>query len=218
MVQLIIVDDSVIIQNTLEYILKDKTVYNVLFKASNGLEAIKLLNSTKAKPTIAIVDINMPVIDGVSFTQYVANKYKDISIIGFSVHDHVEAFSAILEAGAKGFIIKENVALLPEAIIVVQNGKTFIDPSLITKWEIYQKNKALKLNIAPSVKFNEKQIEYLILAPTDLTAKELASITNQSTHTINQHKKDVKKKTGVSTRTAQAFYAFKVGIIKTFKL
>ena len=218
MIELIIVEDSPALITCIEKLLIENTNYKIRIKASNGFDVVQKLKTTPIKPRIAIVDINMPVMDGVSLTQFLAKNYKEIFVIGISLYDHIEAFSAILLAGAKGFICKSNLTLLPEAIDKVKQGDTYIDPSVRKEWEKYEEKIKDKKDIISEFRFSDTQIEHLQLIPTDLTLKQIASITNQSTHTVHQHQKEIKKKTGLSSRTSQVVFSIKYGISKVFRI
>ncbi|MEI6184006.1 MAG: response regulator transcription factor [Bacteroidota bacterium] len=215
--ELIIVDDSPAIIKAIENMVINYTNYKIVLKAHNGHEAAIKLQTTKYSNCIAIVDINMPVMDGVCFTQFMANRYKDIKVIGISMYSHVEAFSAILEAGAKGFVNKSNLNILQEAIDKVKQGETFIDPAVKADWEKYlEQNKAL---ISKTNEYNlpNQLIEHLQLLPADITNAQKALLTSQSVHTINQHQKDIKKITGYSSKPSQLIFAIRERIVKTFK-
>ena len=197
--------------------LKNYPEYKVTVKATNGYDLLLKLQKLKHTPTIAIVDINMPVMDGVSSTQFMANKYKNIKVIGISVFNNIGAFSAILEAGAKGFIYKNNLTLISEAIQKVLQGEIFIDPEVKEEWDNFNKKKIINKNTTHQYKINPKEKEHLILMSTELTVDEIATITHQSKSNVNQHQKDIKKKTGKATRISQVMFAIKQGFVKVFR-
>jgi len=218
MVELIIVEDSPALITSIEKLLIEKTDYKIGIKANNGFDMIQKLKTVPIKPSIAIVDINMPIMDGVCLTQFLTRNYKDIFVIGISFHDNIEAFSTILLAGAKGFICKSNLTLLPEAIKKVKQGNTYIDPSVINEWVKYQEKIKNNKDTLSEFCFSDTQIEHLQLISTDLTIKQIAGITNQSPHTVHKHQKEIKMKTGLSSRTSQVVFSIKYGISKVFRL
>ena len=217
MIEIIIVDDCPKIINSIESLFKDNPKYKIVLIASNGLDCLIKFQTAHISPSIAIVDINMPKMDGVSLTHFLSNHNNNIKVIGISVLDNVDGFSAILEAGAKGFVCKFNLISLPVAIETVLNGQTYIDPDVSDDWKNYQHFKKPNNDDLPLYNFTSKEIEHLQLIPTDLTIEEIAQITNQSTHTVNQHQKDIKKKTGFATRTSQVMFGIKQGLVKVFR-
>ena len=217
MTELIIVEDCPVMMNAIENVLKEYPEYKVTIRACNGYDLLLKLQKLKHTPTFAIVDICMPKMDGVSLTQFMSGRYKEINVIGISAFNNIGAFSAIMEAGAKGFIYKSNLTLISEAIQMVLQGEIFIDPEVKEEWENFKEKRRINKNTTQQYKITTKETEHLILLSTELTIDEIAAVTYQTKNTINQHQKDIKKKTGFATRTSQVMFGIKQGFVKVFR-
>ena len=108
MIQVLIVDDSAIIRQGIRSMLEDYPDIHVVGEARNGLEAIFLVE--KLRPSIVLMDINMPKMDGIEATAQITNRYPDTSIIGVSVNANTEHQEAIRRAGAVQLLPKETAA------------------------------------------------------------------------------------------------------------
>ena len=102
----IIVDDHKIFRESLTYVLESQANINVIAQANNGLELLSILKHTK--PDIVLLDIEMPVMDGVEATREAIKLYPDLKILVLSMHKDEEFYSSMIDLGVKGFILKES--------------------------------------------------------------------------------------------------------------
>ena len=115
-VRLLIVDDHAMVREGLKNTLKSYTNIDMVGEASNGEEAILII--PLLKPTVVVMDIVMPKLDGIAATRMLKTLYPNIAVVGFSAHAKSYEINAMLEAGAFEVISKDKAALdLYEAIL-----------------------------------------------------------------------------------------------------
>lgn len=122
--RIIVADDHEIVRKGVCIVLGSRKNFEVSGEASNGQEAV--LKTLRLNPDLVIMDVNMPVLDGLSATKQIKQGLPEIPIIMLSMHDGPEAIQAAQEAGAQGFVTKKDVAAaLLDAVDAVLNGETF---------------------------------------------------------------------------------------------
>ena len=107
MIRVLLVDDHPIMRKGIRSVLESYENIEVIGEASNGLEAVTLANDLT--PSVIIMDVNMPRMDGVQATRLIKQSQPQITIIGLSVNDARSVQRALLQAGASAYVNKDNV-------------------------------------------------------------------------------------------------------------
>ncbi|MDP3666878.1 MAG: response regulator transcription factor [Sediminibacterium sp.] len=104
----------------------------VSIEADNGYQLVKQISCLNKLPAIAILDIQMPVMDGVYTTHFLTSHYPAIKVLAISCHNHPDMVMDMLSAGASGFLVKDNLSgrLLLKAFAAILSGNTFIDETI----------------------------------------------------------------------------------------
>src|SRR3990172_4069831 len=102
---ILIVDDHRLFRSGLRYILEESKQFTVVAEASNGAEFLQLISKTK--PHLVIMDINMPVMNGIEATRQAITRYPDLKILVLSMYGESEYYNTLLELGVRGFVLKE---------------------------------------------------------------------------------------------------------------
>ena len=127
--RIIVADDHEIVRKGVCAVLGSQKNIEVSDEASNGQEAV--LKALRLIPDLIIMDVTMPVLDGLSATRQIKESLPKIPIIILSMHDGPEMIRAVQVAGAQGFVTKKDVATaLLEAVDAVLHGETFFKPHL----------------------------------------------------------------------------------------
>lgn len=136
--KIIIVDDKISYRNSLRNILTTIGNVEVIGEASNGADFLELLK--KMKPDITFMDIEMPIMDGIEATRRAMAIYKDLIIIGISIYANDTYVTNLIEAGARGYLLKmgDNLDLLKN---IIEHPKAEIFFSDTLKEKMYQKSK-----------------------------------------------------------------------------
>lgn len=126
----IIVDDHKIFRESLTYVLESQANINVIAQANNGLELLSILKHTK--PDIVLLDIEMPVMDGVEATREAIKLYPDLKILVLSMHKDEEFYSSMIDLGVKGFILKESdTQKVIKAVDEIVKGSLYFSQELL---------------------------------------------------------------------------------------
>jgi len=133
-IEVLIVDDHSIIRDLFRRLLQRENDIRVVGEAENGRQAIRLVR--QLLPDVIVMDVNMPTIGGIDATRRIRREFPDVEIVGFSTETDREIVSAMLKAGASGFIVKSHAPdHLAESIRAVLAGRTYLSLDLCFKQE-----------------------------------------------------------------------------------
>jgi DNA-binding NarL/FixJ family response regulator len=210
-IKVIIVDDHEIFRNGLQTILNRMENIQLSGIAANGQEAIDLAKSKDVD--VILMDIKMPIVDGIEATKKVIEHKPDLKIIALSMFGDEENLQQMILAGAKGFLLK-NVTrkVLSHAIELVCNGGNYYSEELLgffTKkyiQEIQPENDDLQIT--------KREMEVLQLVAEGLSNQEIADKLFISKRTVDGHKNNLIVKTGSKNMVDLLVYAIKNGLVK----
>lgn len=199
-----VIDDSLKWSKIAENHINKIEGYSLLVKQQDGFNFINWCYHHKQLPDIAIVDIEMPKMDGVQLTDFLTEHFPSIKTIAVSSYCHIEAIEDMISCGAWGYVSKlYDMKNLPQAIIEVAKGILYIDPILqikeisrehLMKTRENQKEQLDKLNLS----FKQKEI--ISLYTTSASQKEIANALSLSTKTIENRVKNVSEILHVNNR------------------
>jgi len=207
--KIIIVDDHLLFSPSLELLIKSFGDYEVIERFENGKVFIDYLeenNSTEID--LILLDVNMPVLDGLSTMKWLKDNRPDLKVIALSVNDDEEIIIKMITNGAKGYLLKDtSPEIFKEAIeCVVEKGFYFtelVSGMLINK--VNSDNKRISLK--------EKEIVFIKHACTEMTYKEIASEMCLSPKTIDGYRESLFDKLEIKTRIGLVLYAIKHKIV-----
>lgn len=149
--------------------------------ANNGKDLVDLVE--RKRPKVVITDIRMPVMDGIEATRIISKKFPDTRIIAFTMFEQDEAVNAMLEAGAKGYILKNSsLEELLKAIRLVASGESYYDASIAAD----SSAKHTKDNV-----LTRRQIEILKLISQGRTNQEIGDALFIGKTTVETHRKNM---------------------------
>ena len=210
----VLVDDHVLLRNGLANLIESFGNYKVLFQANNGKAFIEKLKP-KLLPQLVLLDINMPEMDGYETCLWLKEHYPEIKVLALSMYDNENAVIKMFKAGAKGYILKdcdpdELKAALNTVIIKGFYYSEMVTGKLIHTINALDEKDAYTKNV---IKLNDREINFLKLACTELTYKEIADKMFLSPRTIDGYRDDLFQKLNLKTRVGLVMYAIKNGII-----
>jgi two-component system, NarL family, invasion response regulator UvrY len=206
-------DDHVLLRKGLADLVS-KQGYTVLFQADNGEEFLERLK-TSSDPDIVLLDINMPRKDGYDTALWLKRNKPDIKVLALSMYDDENAIIRMLKNGARGYILKDaEPADLKAAIESVLN-KGFHYSEMVTGKLIHSIHSMDETgsDIKNTLGLNEKEINFLKLAATELTYKEIAEQMHLSPRTIDGYRDDLFEKLNIKSRVGLVLFAIKNGIV-----
>jgi len=207
-----VVDDQHLFRKGIISLLEEFEELKIIMEAANGKELISALK--KEQPDVILMDLEMPVMDGIETTEYVRKKYPEVKIIILTMHDDDSFISHLIEKGANGFLLKDsNIETVVDAIYaVIKNGFHFTDR--VSKAMVKGLVKSQK--IKPSfntVNLTNKEIEVLKFICKEYTTKEIGEKLGVSTRTVEGHRDNVLHKTGARNTVGIVMYAVKNNLI-----
>ena len=187
-INVLLADDHQIVIEGLKAVLNNFTEINVCATAKNGKEVIEYLKG-KNRVDVAILDINMPELDGINCAKILKRDFPDVKVIILTMYAQKSFIEEIIKIGIDGCLLKNNSGKeLKEAIIRVTENRSYFD--LIQHFNIDNDEVA-------RYKLGEREIEIIKLLAQGLTSSEMSEKLYISEHTVKTHRKNILKKTGL---------------------
>ncbi len=210
--KVIIVDDHQIFIDGVKALISGIEGVEIVGEANNGVDLIDLLS--KVKTDLILMDVNMPIMDGLEATQLVLEKYPEVKVLMLTMHDSKEYIEKLLKVGAHGYVLKNTGKHeLKEAMESVMQGIPFYSQAVTKRiMESLQKKKAVS-NEHGNVVLTERETEVLTLIAQELTSNEIAEKLFISHHTVESHRKNLIAKLQVRGISGLVKYAVQMGIV-----
>lgn len=210
MIRVLIADDHKMVREGLRRILEFDGEIQVIDEADNGEECIKKIRSSK--PDIVLLDINMPVMNGIEALQEIRKKKLKTKVIILTVHNEIEYLLRAVDIGIDGYVLKDSDAHeLIRAVTSVYEGDKFIQPSLIPL--LNSKLIARDLDAERLEQLSKREIEVLKLVEVGMFNKEIGVELGISERTVKNHLSSIFKKIDSSDRTQAAVFAIRNGLV-----
>ncbi len=209
-IRIIIADDHQLFRNGLKLLLNSFTEFEVTGEASNGEEFLRLLKTTPAD--IALMDISMPEMDGIEATRRGLKICPSLNIIALSMYGEDEYYYKMVDAGAKGFLLKDSdISEVREAIITVIKGGSFFSQELL--YHVIQKIK-LREQEPKSAVLSKREKEILLKICEGFSNQEIAEALFISKRTVDKHRANLLGKTNSKNTASLILYAIRNKLIE----
>ena len=206
--KVIVVDDHSFFRKGVILVVNRFENFEVIGEASNGAELLTLL--LKLTPDLILMDIKMPVMEGVEATREVLKNYPDVKIIAFSMFGDEKHLESMINAGIQGFILK-NIECddLEKAICRVANDQQYFSEEFLP----YFTNKYLGVDANNDASLTKRELEILQLVAQGLSNREIADKLSLSIRTITSHRANINSKTGSRNTVNLLTYAIQHKLI-----
>jgi len=206
---IVIVDDHALFAQALKTLINTFDKYNVLYHVKNGEELVEKLKSPENIPDICLLDINMPVMNGIETMQWLTRHKPQIKGLALSMDDEETTVIRMLRAGAHGYLLKDiNPAVLQDAFRdVLEKGFYYSDK--ITNTVLSSLHRAEEETV-----LKDREIEFLKYVCTEKTYKEIAGEMFLSPKTIDGYREALFEKLQIKSRVGLVIYAIKNKIYK----
>jgi DNA-binding NarL/FixJ family response regulator len=213
-IKIIIADDHEIFRDGFKLMLSKQKDIQLIGEAANGRELVELVN--EHIPDLVITDIKMPIMDGIEAAKKIAAQFPDMGIIGLSMFDEDDLIIDMLEAGAKGYLLKNaNKEQIIEAIKTVYNGDPYYCKTTSNKLtQMIAKSKFNPYRKKEAIEFSDREQEIITLVCKELTNKEIADKLFLSSRTVEGHRLKIMEKMNVKNPVGLVVYALKHGLVK----
>ena len=216
MINIALVDDHTLLRKGIKRLVETDANVQVVVEAAHGHDLLQQLKTSKL-PDIAVIDINMPVMDGYETIRHLSKSYATIKIIVLSMLDGEDAVMNMINQGVSAFIAKDcDPAELSRAIHDVYN-KGIHFGGLLTKKRYRRKAEQKNGNGFSGVQYlTPRETEFIRLCATDLSYAEIAVKMKLGTKTVENYKDHIFQKLNINNRNSLTLFAIKNGIHQSY--
>lgn len=204
-IKIVIADDHKMIRDAWKILLGQMPDILVVGEARNGLEVLSVCQ--QEKPDIVLMDINMPHMNGIEATAVLSERMPGVKIIALTINNEYSFIKKMIACGASGFVTKNaSKEELFNAIQAIQRGEKYVSQDvsqvlLSASSDNFDKN------------FSEREIQVIQLVAQGFTTREIAQKMFLSEKTLEKHRTNIIKKSGLKNMTAVINYALQKGVI-----
>lgn len=205
-IRVMLVDDHEMVRRGLALMLQTFEDFDLVGEATNGAQAVELC--AQARPDVVLMDLVMPIMDGVQATRLIRQKHPETRILTLTSFSDQERIEEALKAGALGYLLKDtSIEQLAHAIRSAHAGKASLSPDAA--------NAVISMATQPAIGHNltTREREVLTLMAAGLSNLQIAERLSVGRATIKSHVSNLLKKLGVATRTEAVVLAFKHKLI-----
>jgi DNA-binding NarL/FixJ family response regulator len=208
---ILLADDHPLFLDGLVSLLKRETDFEIVATASNGQEAVEA--AIRHSPDVCILDVNMPVIDGIECVKQIRSKKLNTKIIMLTTFNDLEFIKALVQQNISGYVLKNSTGdELVNAIRKVMDGKTWFSPEvqqLLTEDFVRGAKKDSR-----QVTLTPREIDIVCLLAKELTNEKIAEKLFISYRTVETHRKNILQKTGARNLAGLINFAHSNGLLK----
>jgi two-component system, NarL family, response regulator NreC len=212
-INLFLVDDHTIVRQGLAKLLNAEPDLKVIGEAENGREAIKQVE--KLKPNVVLMDIAMPLLNGIEATRHIAKAVPRTKVIILSMHAHDRYISELLQIGASGYLLKDASGRdIIQAIHAVVKGDTYLSPSIsrrVIEDYVSLKNRSSGEDLYSKLSNREREVFQMIAESR--STKDIADILFISPSTVKTHRAKIMEKLQIDNMTDLIRLAVRLGIV-----
>ncbi|MCQ6560947.1 response regulator [Paenibacillus mendelii] len=211
-IKILIVDDHLVVREGLKLILETNQRYEVVAEASNGVEALRLVEAYK--PDIILLDLNMPEMGGLDTMTAFKAKGLDIPVIILTTYNEDEMMNRGLALGAKGYLLKDTGReMIFRSIDAAMRGETLLLPEVSEK--VFGNKTSIQAKESSSAKtsLTDKELIVLQAIARGSRSKEIGFDMGISERTVKAHLTNIYNKLGVDSRSQAVAVAVERGIL-----
>lgn len=209
--KIMLVDDHTLFRNGLRILLNTIDKYEVAGEAGNGQEFLALLE--KELPDIVLLDIEMPVMDGIAAANMAMEKYPNLKIITLSMYGEEDYYYQMVDAGVKGFLLKNSdMNEVKTAIDTVADGGNYFSSELLQN--LVNSLRTSSKTREPQSELSDREIEILILICQGFSNQEIADQLFISKRTVDKHRANILEKSECKNTAQLVMYAIKSKLVE----
>lgn len=211
--RILLADDHTLVRHGFRKILEERADWEVVGEASDGRDVVRQADSLV--PDVAIVDIGMPLLNGIEATRQIVRRHPNTGVLILSMHADEAYVSQALKAGARGYLLKDSADTeLLHAVSVVAAGKSFFSPAVAkVMLDDYVRHLAAKGIADRFESLSEREREVFQLVAEGRSNKEVAELLSVSPATIETHRAHILEKLDIHNTAELVLYAVRRGVI-----
>lgn len=211
---IVIVDDHILIAKAIGSIMANFEDFEVLYECGNGKELQDKFNTKKNIPSIVLLDISMPIMDGFETSKWLRENHPHVLVLALSMQDDEQSLIRMIKNGARGYLLK-NVApseLETALKTITNNGFYYPDWASNIVFSTMMGNSSHQNVNLVTTDLSEREKEFLRLCITEMSYKEISEKMFCSPRTIESYRNSLCEKLNIKTRVGLAVFAIKSGL------
>lgn len=211
-IRILLADDHTVLRQGMAQVLAMQPDMTVVAQAQNGREAIAL--ARQHHPTIVLLDINMPEVDGVEAARSIVAALPETKVIILTMYRRDDYVFEAIKAGASGYLLKEvELSELLEAIRAVARGEAVVDPAIASRILAELRSASSATRPSPEEVLAEREIEILRLLAEGLSNQAIAERLGIAEKTVRNRLSRIFRRLHLKNRTEAALYALRQGLV-----
>jgi len=213
---ILIADDHVLFREGIRAIIGHWDDFRVVGEASNGAQAVEM--ALELKPDIMLMDVHMPVMDGIEATRRLTRELPDIRIVMLTVSEDEDDLFRAIKFGAHGYVLKDTPSKrLHDELRRMLHGESPLSGLMVTKIleEISQPANSAQAQADAREPLSEREKEVLCLLAEGLSNSQIAERVHLSENTVKKHLRSILEKLHLNNRIEAAVYAVKEGFVSS---
>jgi two-component system response regulator NreC len=212
-IRVLVIDDHAVVRAGIRMLLEGTPDFEIVGEGENGADAIRLAQTLT--PDVILMDVSMPVVDGVEATRQIKKEASGVAILALTIHEGQDYFFQMLKAGASGYVPKRTAPEdLLRAIRVVAEGNVFLEPTIAKDLVADYLSRVQEGGEHDSYDgLTEREREILTHIAEDETNQAIANELNVSVNTVERHRENIMRKLNLHTRTELVKYAIRKGLV-----
>jgi len=201
----VVVDDHNLLSQAIGGLVAGFDKFSVLYTCRNGQELIKRFETTSEIPDIVLMDVNMPIMNGIETTAHLKKNFPKVKVLALSIEEDEKTILKMIRSGARGYLLKDvkKMELYNALLEVMEKG--FYHTNTVTKLLV----DSLTDDRPKTIPLKEREIDFIRLACTEKTYKEIADEMCLSPKTIEGYRNSIFEKLHLRNRTGLVIYAIR---------
>lgn len=212
-IRIAVADDHRLFRKGIMALLEEYDDLNVIFEAEDGQDL--LLKMKTQRPNIVLLDLDMPVMNGIQTTKEIKKRYSRCKIIILTMHNDEALVEELLKLGANGFVLKDqDISVVVDAVHSVMKSGYYLNSGISDKLAEKLVRTTAITPLGEAVEFSPREMQIVELLCNHKTNKQIGEMLSLSIRTVDGHINRIFHKTGVRNRTGIVMYVVKHNMLK----